>query len=141
MSWDVSGQTKSIKNRLKQASRDLLVFAVGTLWKRPSRGCTSFASWRSSIYHRCCWRYSHWVCPLHFHSLLWLSYKIRRLQRTVRTPESAPVHPSPLSMNCSQRKWPGCVRSRGILPALLFTLDPTHPGHLLFELMPSGPEH
>ncbi len=25
------------------------------LWKRPSRGCTSFASWESSTCHRICW--------------------------------------------------------------------------------------
>ncbi len=31
---------------------------LNPLWKRPSRGCISFASWESSTYHRSCWNSS-----------------------------------------------------------------------------------
>ncbi len=31
---------------------------LSPLWKRPNSGCTSFASWGSSTYHRSCWNSS-----------------------------------------------------------------------------------
>ena len=55
---------------------------------------------------------------------------IRRLQRTVRTAERiiGTALPTPQELYTSR------VRKR----ARNITLDPSHPGHLLFELLPSG---
>ncbi|KAK3553460.1 hypothetical protein QTP70_003505 [Hemibagrus guttatus] len=55
---------------------------------------------------------------------------IRRLQRTVQTAERITVAPLPTL----QELYTFRVRKR----ALKITLDPSHPGHLLFDLLPSG---
>ncbi|KAK3530768.1 hypothetical protein QTP70_000792 [Hemibagrus guttatus] len=55
---------------------------------------------------------------------------IRRLQRTVRTAERIIGAPLPTL----QELYTSRVRKR----ALKITLDPSHPGHLLFDLLPSG---
>ncbi|KAK3572211.1 hypothetical protein QTP86_026057 [Hemibagrus guttatus] len=55
---------------------------------------------------------------------------IRRLQRTVRTAERIIGAPLPTL----QEPYTSRVRKR----ALKITLDPSHPGHLLFDLLPSG---
>ncbi|KAK3541833.1 hypothetical protein QTP86_006052 [Hemibagrus guttatus] len=56
---------------------------------------------------------------------------IRRLQRTVRTAERIIGAPLPTL----QELYTSRVRRR----ALKITLDPSHPGHLFFDLLPSGP--
>ncbi|KAK3516292.1 hypothetical protein QTP70_009422 [Hemibagrus guttatus] len=55
---------------------------------------------------------------------------IRRLQRTVRTAERIIGAPLPTL----QELYTSRVRKR----ALKITLDPSHPGHILFDLLPSG---
>ncbi|KAK3560705.1 hypothetical protein QTP86_014734, partial [Hemibagrus guttatus] len=55
---------------------------------------------------------------------------MRRLQRTVRTAERIIGAPLPTL----QELYTSRVRKR----ALKITLDPSHPGHLLFDLLPSG---
>ncbi|KAK3570810.1 hypothetical protein QTP86_027632, partial [Hemibagrus guttatus] len=55
---------------------------------------------------------------------------IRRLQRTVRTAERIIGAPQPTL----QELYTSRVRKR----ALKITLDPSHPGHVLFDLLPSG---
>ncbi|KAK3542626.1 hypothetical protein QTP86_031337, partial [Hemibagrus guttatus] len=55
---------------------------------------------------------------------------IRRLQRTVRTAERIIGAPLPTL----QELYTSRVRKR----ALKITLDPSHPGHLLFDLLPPG---
>ncbi|KAK3558743.1 hypothetical protein QTP86_028030 [Hemibagrus guttatus] len=55
---------------------------------------------------------------------------MRRLQRTVRTAERIIGAPLPTL----QELYTSRVRKR----ALKITLDPSHPGHILFDLLPSG---
>ncbi|KAK3526518.1 hypothetical protein QTP70_030647 [Hemibagrus guttatus] len=55
---------------------------------------------------------------------------MRRLQRTVRTAERIIGAPPPTL----QELYTSRVRKR----ALKITLDPSHPGHILFDLLPSG---
>ncbi|KAK3525498.1 hypothetical protein QTP86_032836, partial [Hemibagrus guttatus] len=55
---------------------------------------------------------------------------MRRIQRTVRTAERIIGAPLPTL----QELYTSRVRKR----ALKITLDPSHPGHILFDLLPSG---
>ncbi len=62
---------------------------VHSHWVHGERGCTSFASWGSSTYHRSCWNSS---TPPSFNlSSVWFSSAtksdLRRLRRVVRTAE------------------------------------------------------
>ncbi len=76
----------------------------------------------------------HRDCPvLIYHCLVWFSYTktdIRRLQRTVRTTERVIGGSLPnLQELYTSREW---KRDKKV------TLDPSHPAHYLFELLPSG---
>ncbi len=55
-------------------------YYLSPLLKRPSRDCTSFASWGSLTCHRSCWNSStlhHWIRPLYVNNcLVQLSYQI-----------------------------------------------------------------
>ncbi len=105
-------------------------------WKRPSRGCTFFASWGSSTCHRSC-LYSYTLPSLNLssaHQTVWLSSAtksdLRRLRRVVRTAEriigtTLPTLQELYSFRVS--KMAGKIN-----------LDYSHPAHSLFELLPSG---
>ncbi len=106
-------------------------------WKRPSRGCTSFASWESSTCHRSCYSAvllcHHWIHPLHVNNcLVQLSYQIWPQKTTEDSPDcwanhwyNPPHSPRTVLIQSEQKGWQ-------------ITLDPSHPAHSLFELLPSG---
>ncbi len=107
------------------------------LWKRPSRGCISFASWGCSTCHRSCWNSSGSAIlesVLCSSITVWFGSAtksdIKRLLRTVRNAERIIGAPLP----SLQELYTSRVRKR----AKKITLDPSHPAHSLFELMPPG---
>ncbi len=84
------------------------------LWKRPSRGCTSFASWGSSTCHRSCWNSStHWIRPLHVNNcLVQLSYQIWPQKATEGSPDcwanhwyNPPHSPRTVLIQSEQKGW------------------------------------
>ncbi len=103
---------------------------LSLLWKRCSRGCTSFASWGTAEKVLLC---HHWISPLHINDcLVQLSYQIwpQKTTRVVRTAERiiGTTLPTLLELYSSR------VSKR----TDKITLDPSHPAHSLFELLPSG---
>ncbi len=82
------------------------------LWKRPSRGCTSFASWESSTCHRICW-FSSTLPSLNqssAHQYLSGSAQLPNLtsedyRRLSGQLSESLVQPSPLSRNGTYPEW------------------------------------
>ncbi len=106
---------------------------IDSIVKRPSRGCTSFVSWGSSTCHRSCWN-SSTLPSLNLSSALSGSAQLpnltRRLRRVVRTAERIIGS----TLTTLQELYLSRVSKR----AGKITLDPSHPAHSLFELLPSG---
>ncbi len=50
--------TKRLIQKRPHMSKGRYIVKIVSLWKRPSRGCTSFASLESSTCHRSCWNSS-----------------------------------------------------------------------------------
>ncbi len=90
---------------------------LSPLWKRPSRGCTSFASWGSSTCHRSCWKSStlchHWIRPLHVNNcLVQLSYQIWPQKTVEGSPDcwanhwyNPPHSPRTVLIQSEQKGW------------------------------------
>ncbi len=95
---------------------------LSPLWKRPSRGCTSFASWGSLTCHRSCWIIESVLCTS---ITIWFSSAtksdLRRLRRVVRTAERI----IGTTLPTLQELYSSRVSKR----AGKITVDPSHPAH------------
>ncbi len=93
---------------------------------RPSRGCTSFASWGSLTCHRSCWSVllcCHWICPLHVNNcLVQLSYQIWAQKTTEGSPDCRVNHWYNLPHSLTELYLSRVSKRFGKI-----TLDPSHP--------------
>ncbi len=99
---------------------------LSPLWKRPSRGCTFLRQLRkfkpatgaADTVLLC----HHWIRPLHVNNcLVQLSYQIWPQDYGTTLPTLQELYLSRVSKRAGK-----------------ITLDPSHPAHSLFELLPSG---
>ncbi len=75
----------------------------------------------------------HWVCPVFIYNcLVWLSYQNRHQKTTTDS------HDCWEDYRCPSNQPPRFFISRVTKRAEKVTLDPSHPVHSLFELLPSG---